>query len=167
MDARGLRAALALTPVLLIAACGGDDDAPPPPVVVDQVKATIRTTSNGVPHVIADDYRGVGYGAGYAFARDAICEIAGRFVTVNAQRSRFFPADDRVDYGAQRPTNRDSDFFWQRVLDLQFVEKELALPEPLGPSAKTRELVQGYVLGYNKYLADTGVDKLPDARCRG
>ena len=147
-----------------LGACGGGLDTAER---AGDVRATIRTTSHGVPHVTADDYRGVGFGAGYAFARDAICEIAGRFVTVRAERSRFFPATDLVDYGPSRTTNLDSDFFWQRLLDAELVEHELALPAPLGPTAATRELVQGYVLGYNRYLSDTGVDNLPDPRCRG
>lgn len=131
-------------------------------------EAAIRTTSNGVPHVVSDSYAGVGFGAGYAFARDAICEIAGRFVTVNAQRSRYFGPDDILQDGpANRPTNLQSDFFWQRILDEQLVERELALAPPLGPSLEVRELIAGYVAGYNKYLADTGLQNLADPRCRG
>src|SRR5690606_20898275 len=57
-------------------------------------KAEIRTTSHGVPHVLADDYEGVGFGLGYAFAETDICEIASRWVTVNAQRSRYFGPDE-------------------------------------------------------------------------
>lgn len=155
---------LLAAPLVLLAGCESRRGAATATV---ETRATIRTTSHGIPHVTADDYRGVGFGAGYAFARDAICEIAGRFVTVSARRSQFFPATDRVDYGPSRPTNLESDFFWQRILDAELVEKELALPEPLGPSPQARELVHGYVLGYNKYLADTGVNHLPDPRCRG
>jgi acyl-homoserine-lactone acylase len=133
-----------------------------------ELRSTIRTTSNGIPHVVADDYAGVGFGAGYAFACDAICETAGRFVTVNAQRSRYFGPDEREpDILRVSPTNLENDFFWQRILDDQLVERELALPEPLSPNVATRELVRGYVAGYNKYLADTGVANLPDPRCRG
>lgn len=133
-----------------------------------ELRATIRTTSNGVPHVIAGDYAGVGFGAGYAFARDAICDIAGRFVTVNAQRSWYFGPDEKVDHGPfNLPTNLESDFVWQMILDDKVVERELSLPEPLGPSNAARELVRGYVAGYNKYLADTGVATLSDPRCRG
>lgn len=133
-----------------------------------EYRATIRTTSNGVPHVVSEDYAGVGFGAGYVFARDAICGIAGRFVTVNAQRSRYFGPDEILPDGpANRPTNLQSDFFWQRILDEDLVEKELSLAPPLGPDDETRELIRGYVAGYNKYLADTGVRNLDDPRCRG
>ena len=127
----------------------------------------IRETSHGVPHVLASDLRGVGYGAGYAQARIAICEMAGRFVTVRAERSLFFGADSNVPDGPARVTNLESDFFWQRIRDERLVERELALPEPIGPSASLRQLIEGFAAGYNRYLADTGVASLPDKRCAG
>ena len=60
------------------------------------LKAEIRTTSYGVAHIVAKDLASVGFGQGYAFAKNDICEIAGRWVTVNAQRSRYFGPDDTV-----------------------------------------------------------------------
>ena len=132
------------------------------------LQATIRTTSHGIPHVVSDDDAGVGFGAGYAFARDCICDIAGRYVTVNAQRSRFFGPDATVDFGPNlATTNLQNDFVWQWILDQNLVEKELRLPAPLGPTAEVRELIRGYVAGYNKYLEETGVANLPDLRCAG
>jgi acyl-homoserine-lactone acylase len=134
---------------------------------VPGLKATIRTTAYGVPHVIAHSYVDLGFGAGYAYAQQALCEIAGRFVTVRAERSRYFGPDERVPDGPGRASNLDSDFFWRRILDLELVEKELALPPPLGPSEELRQLLSGYAAGYNEYLAATGVEHLPDPRCRG
>jgi acyl-homoserine-lactone acylase len=131
------------------------------------LRATIHTTTHGVPHVTADSYAGLGFGAGYAYARQALCDMAGRFVTVRAERSRYFGPDERVPDGPGRASNLESDFFWQRILDLQLVERELALSQPLGPSDDLKELIRGYAAGYNEYLAQTGVDNLPDTRCRG
>ena len=134
---------------------------------VPVLKATIRTTAYGVPHVSADSYADLGFGAGYAYAQQALCEIAGRFVTVRAERSRYFGPDERVPDGPGRAANLESDFFWRRILDLELVEQELALPPPLGPSDELRQLMSGYAAGYNEYLAVTGVEHLPDPRCRG
>jgi acyl-homoserine-lactone acylase len=131
------------------------------------LKATIRTTAYGVPHVTASSYADLGFGAGYAYARQALCEIAGRFVTVRAERSKYFGPDERVPDGPGRASNLDSDFFWRRILDMELVEKELALPPPLGPDEDLRQLMSGYAAGYNEYLAATGVENLPDPRCRG
>lgn len=152
-------------PAAWLLGCGGTT---PNPLTLNELKATIQTTAHGVPHITANDYASVGFGAGYVYARDAICEIAGRFVTVNAQRSLYFGPDAIAPEGLNNhPTNLQNDFFWQRVLNQKIVEKELALPPPLGPSPSTRALIQGYVAGYNKYLADTGVNQLPDPRCKG
>ena len=41
-------------------------------------------------------------------------------------------------------------------------------PPPRGPAARDQaRRVRGYVAGYNRYLRDTGVDNIPDPRCRG
>ena len=34
---------------------------------------TIRTTEGGIPRILADNYRGLGYGYGYALAKENIC----------------------------------------------------------------------------------------------
>lgn len=134
-------------------------------------RAEIRTTSYGVPHVLADDLEGAGFGLGYAFAQTGICDIAPRWVTVNAMRSRYFGPDesstDAYPSGPEPFTNVQSDFFWKSVLDRDLVGKELRSKPPLGPTAEVRDLVRGYAAGYNHYLAETGVKNIPDARCRG
>lgn len=130
--------------------------------------ATVRRTAHGIPHVLADDFASLGYGYGYAFAQDNLCELADVLVTVNAQRSRYFGPD--TTYPAPLGgdlNNLKSDFFYQSVLDDGTVDALLAKPAPLGPSQDVRELVRGYAAGINRYLRDTGVNALPDARCRG
>jgi acyl-homoserine-lactone acylase len=136
---------------------------------VGSFRAEIQTTSYGVPHVIADDFRGAGFGMGYAYAKSDICEIAPRWLTVSAQRSRYFGPNERVPFGPGDGTytNMQSDFFWQRILDEDVVGRELSEPPPAGPTQSVRDMVSGYVAGYNRYLSDTGVDNIPDARCRG
>lgn len=130
-------------------------------------RASIRVTSHGVFHILAKDYVGAGFGVGYAQASEAICDIADRIVTVNAERSRFFGPDAATGDFLNNPINLDSDFFWKRIHDAGLYEREMRLAEPVGPSVELRQMIQGYAAGYNKYLQDTGVDRLPDARCRG
>jgi acyl-homoserine-lactone acylase len=129
--------------------------------------ASIRITGHGVFHVLAKDYTGLGFGVGYAQASEAICDIASRIVTVNGERSLYFGPDRMTGDFLNNPRNLDSDFFWKRIADIDVVGRELKLPAPIGPSVELRQTIQGYVAGYNKYLAETGVSKLPDARCRG
>ena len=48
--------------------------------------AEIRRTGFGVPHIRAQDERGLGFGIGYAYAQDNICLLANEIVTVKGQR---------------------------------------------------------------------------------
>jgi acyl-homoserine-lactone acylase len=131
--------------------------------------ATIRRTSHGIPHILADDFAGLGFGYGYAFAQDNLCVLADIYVTVNGERSRYFGPDGTWSQGGNdtAPHNLNSDFFFQRIKDNHTIENLLQLPPPQGPRPEIKEAVRGFVHGYNKYLRDTGVDNLPDASCRG
>jgi acyl-homoserine-lactone acylase len=130
--------------------------------------AKVRRTAHGVPHVLSDDYVGLGYGYGYAFAQDNLCALADVIVTVNAQRSRYFGPDaSYTSTLAGQVNNLKSDFFYQSIKNGGTVERLLAQPAPLGPSREARELVRGYVAGFNRYLREVGVDGLSDPRCRG
>lgn len=130
---------------------------------------TIRRTDHGIPHIQARDYASLGYGYGYAFAADNLCVIADQYVTVSGERSRFFgpEAEWRFEGNTSLNRNLESDFFFQRINDDRVVEKLVARRVPYGPRPGVRELVRGYTAGYNRYLRDTGVDGLPDPRCRG
>ena len=142
------------------------------------VEATIRRDPHGIPHILADDFKGIGFGYGYAFAEDNICTIAETYVTVRGERSRYEGNGVEGTFGPdgsypQRgngfgANNLNSDFFYQRIIDKGIIEDLLdAAGRRPGPVAEIREGVRGYVAGYNKYLADTGVNNLPDPRCRG
>ena len=135
-----------------------------------QFEADIRTDTHGIPHILAEDWGGLGFGYGYAFARDNICTIADSYVTVRAERSRYFGPDagyPQRGNGFNVASNLNSDFFYQRIIDTGKIEDLLAQAPPQGPRPEVREGVRGYVAGYNRYLAETGVANLPDPRCRG
>lgn len=127
--------------------------------------ADIRYTEYGVPHITAKDFAGLGYGYGYAAATDNVCLLAEVYVTVDAQRSRYFGADtpSDFDYGPAR-TNLASDLYFQQVDDSRIVDLLVAQPAPLGPRREVRDIVRGYAAGYNRYLADHAVT---DPSCRG
>ena len=108
----------------------------------------------------------MGFGHGYALAVSDICTVADRWVTVRAERSRFFGVEGARE-GWQTVTNLQSDFYWQRLIDSGLVGKELSRPPPVAPIPEVRELVRGYVAGYNYYLQRTGAARIPDPRCRG
>jgi acyl-homoserine-lactone acylase len=133
-------------------------------------KATIRRTEGGIPHITARNYAGIGYGYGYAFAQDNICVMAEDYVTVDAERSRFFgPSGSYQQRGlGLSETNLNSDFFFQQIIDSHLIDELLAKAPPLGPKPELRELLAGYVAGYNRYLSDVGgTNGVPDSSCRG
>jgi acyl-homoserine-lactone acylase len=130
----------------------------------DGYRAEIRRTTGGVPHIKAGDYGSLGFGTGYAYAQDQICELADIVVTVSAQRSRSFGPDAESPNGG---TNLQSDFFWQRIKDMRTVERLARRRAPHGPSREVRANVRGFAAGYNAFLARTGRAKLSDPTCRG
>lgn len=137
-------------------------------------RAEIQYSSYGLPHILAEDFKGAGFGYGYAHTDADICTIADRWVTVSAQRSRYFGPGEYDMYTAnnvfnpgQNWTNLESDFFWQSIIDRNIVDNELAMDPPMGPTQEVRDIISGYVAGYNHYLETTGVENIPDERCRG
>jgi acyl-homoserine-lactone acylase len=154
--------AIAAAVVLVLGFATADDD---------QYSAEIRRTEYGIPHILAGDYGSLGYGYGYAFAEDNVCLLADRVLTLRGERSRYFgPTADPGDPFADEEdatTNLASDVYYRGVRQSGVVRRRLARPAPLGPTAELREMVEGYVAGYNRYLRDTGVAQLPDPTCRG
>ncbi|MDX1497970.1 MAG: penicillin acylase family protein, partial [Salinisphaeraceae bacterium] len=130
---------------------------------------SIRRTDHGIPHIKADNFAGLGYGYGYAVAQDNICKLADFYVTVNGERSKFFGADETFLFPANllEFNNADSDFFFKLIHARGKVEELMATPPPNGPSEDMKALLRGHVAGYNRFLRDTGVDKLSDPNCRG
>src|SRR5438874_1627465 len=132
--------------------------------------ATIRRTEGGIPHITSSTYTGLGYGYGYAFAQDNICVMAEDYVTVDAERSRFFGPNGSYPQRGNGVTanNLDSDLFFQQIIDSHVIEELLAQQPPLGPAQQVRNLASGYVAGYNRYLSDVGGSNgVPDSTCRG
>ncbi|MEU8758825.1 penicillin acylase family protein [Streptomyces sp. NPDC048659] len=142
---------------------------PAGPAAAGPDKPTIRYTEYGIPHIIASTWEGLGTGYGYAAAKDNICTLADTYVMVNAQRSRYFGPDGKASPGQSQnsTTNLNSDLYFQRVNDDRVVERLLAQPAPNGPEPEVKEAIRGYVQGYNRYLAETGVDGITDPACRG
>jgi acyl-homoserine-lactone acylase len=133
--------------------------------------AEIRRTEYGIPHIVASDHGSLGYGYGYAFAQDNLCVMADRVLTLRGDRSRYFgpmasPNDPFADE-EDAASNLASDVYYRGLRQSGVVRLLLARPAPLGPTAQMRQMVDGYVAGYNRYLRDTGVAKLPDPTCRG
>lgn len=115
------------------------------PAVAD-TSAQIRRTSFGVPHIVAKDERGLGYGVGYAYAQDNLCLLANEVLTVSGERSRFFGAKGKT---LEQRDNLASDLFFTWLNSPAAVDAFLqAQPAPV------QALLAGYASGYNRALAE-------------
>ena len=140
----------------ILAACSSSDSPPP------ELSATIRTTSYGVPHIVADNFKSAGFGYGYVFAQQNICLYAEELVTLRGERAQYFGATG--GYLGQLGTvsgNVDSDFFYKLLMTKAQADRIKA-----ESSQAARDIVVGFAAGYNRYLSDTGVANLP-AECKG
>src|SRR5579875_1608064 len=127
-------------------------------------RVVITRDRAGVPHIVASNFRALGYGEGWAFAQDNLCTFANDVVTLRGQRARYFGADGTaVNYSAGvASTNLQSDLFWHYIAATGIVRRELSARSGLLP--QVRAVYEGWVAGYNRYLR-SGL--LRDPACRG
>lgn len=117
-----------------------------------EASADIRRTTYGVPHILAADERGLGYGIGYAYAQDNLCLLANEIVTVNGERSKYFGADQVT---VEQRDNLTSDVFFNWLNTPAAVAAFWQAQTP-----QVKQLVEGYAAGYNRLLSERE-DALP------
>ena len=132
------------------------------------MRAEIHRTSNGIPHIVAKNWRSLGFGSGYAMAQTSICVMADTLMTVRGERSKFLGPDERYnDQVTLNATNLESDVLFTNIRDRGVVRQLLKDPKN-GPQRQTRAMVRGFVAGVNQYLSDVGgADKIQDPTCKG
>jgi acyl-homoserine-lactone acylase len=118
------------------------------------LKANIRRTQYGVPHISADNLESLGFGSGYAQAQDNLCVMADGFIKANSERSMYFGPHASIDFATGLPTSEDngnliSDFAYKALKIRQLAESQY--PQF---SYNSRALMEGFSAGYNQYLAD-------------
>src|SRR5690606_5949210 len=99
----------------------------------------------------AKNYKGLGYGVGYAFAEDNICSLAREIVIAKGESMRYL--GDKGDI--------DSDVFYTWYNSDAKRKQFLDAQEP-----EVLDAVAGYAAGYSRYLRDKGVDNI-DPDCAG
>ncbi|WP_158218721.1 penicillin acylase family protein [Roseateles aquatilis] len=140
--------ALALTTATLLAACGGDSPK-------HDYEAEISRTSYGIPHVSAVDEGSLGYGVGYVQAQDGVCVLAEQFATVAGERSRYL-GEGAAGGATGVPANLASDYFFRLLNEEASVQTAWR-----AQSKEARELMRGWVAGYNRHVRETAKAKLP------
>ena len=125
-----------------------------PPLSDITYQADVVWTEYGIPHVTANDWGSLGYGAGYVAAQANYCVVMRSIVDGNGDSARYFGGDGDLDLDLVMKLFNDEEAA-QRIFD--------TFPEFL------QQNLTGYAAGLNRYLADTGVDNLAegDEGCRG
>lgn len=111
-------------------------------------QATIRRTTDGVPHVTGESVADAVFGQGYANAEDHACTLADQVLKVQGRRAAVLGPGDN-------DANVDSDFAW-RAIGIDALAR--ADWKTVSPSVAT--VFEAYAAGWNQYLTDTGVDGL-------
>ena len=148
--------------LLLVTACSDSDNNPPPqppppePEPTFEFDAEIRRTEYGIPHIRAEDWKGLGYGFGYAYAQDNFCVTMREIIYASGRSAELF---------GEAGGNIGSDFLFRYLngSDEEFEERFVSkLPQ------FSRDLTVGFARGMNRYLEETGVENLPegDLGCR-
>lgn len=134
-----------------LSGCFGNDDDNSSFTPQQTYSADIQRTEFGIPHITASNYKGLGYGVGYAFAEDNICSLAREIVVAKGQSMLHLGDEGNVAsdvfYTWYNSPERRADFL--AAQDKQVVDA-----------------VTGYAAGYSRYLRDKGVDNI-DPDCAG
>ncbi len=105
-----------------------------------RVEAEIRITEHGVPHIRSASWEGLGFGQGWAITGDHLPTIADQIVKVRSERAAF--------HGAGAGDHHLASDLGYRALGVVDHARALRAAQP----AWIRELVSGYVAGYNQRL---------------
>lgn len=116
-------------------------------------EADIIWTTHGVPHITADDFGGLGFGQGWACARDHFAAIADHVLKVRSERSRFLGRGE-----GDQHVHTDLGYL---ALGVSERAEAMLATQP----AELRDLVAGYAAGCNTWFAEHGRETLP-AWCR-
>src|SRR5690606_6527391 len=117
--------------------------------------STITYTDYGVPHIQAKDYGGLGYGIGYAQARENLCTLSEQIMKLKSKKSQFFGAGDNNE-------NLLSDIGYKA---LDYPAEAANLIDTVGDTS--RQLIEGYVAGFNRSLAERSGPQDYPSPCRG
>jgi len=148
-----------LVALVVIAGCsgGGDSDTTEPygtTTMVEQAQeenryeATIRRTSDGVPHIIADDTMGLFFGQGYASGQDHACSLADQMTKITSTRAAALGA-------GEGDANINSDFAWKSIGINELARADYQIVSP-----DISDQFESFAAGWNAHLEAVGSDGL-------
>lgn len=107
----------------------------------------ISWTEMDVPRIQADNYESLGFGYGYAHARDRLIELVGQAIAMRGQRSKYYGAEAFSTLGFLKTTNLNSDLMFKLRVPDEWVKEE---HERLSTDAQ--DYIFGYVNGLNYFV---------------
>ena len=113
-----------------------------------EFSADIQRTEFGIPHITAKDYKGLGYGVGYAFAEDNFCSLAREVIVARGESMLYLGAEG----------NEASDVFYTWYNSADRKTKFFNEQDP-----ETIDAVTGYAAGFSRYFRDKGAANLDPA----
>lgn len=119
-----------------------------------QLEATIRRTTGGVPHIVADDLKSAAFGHGYAQAQDNVCMLAEAVVKARSERAKYFGPGPDTKFGVGINIVNDFSYKAQQI----YAGAEAEFPD-LSP--ESRALIEGFTEGYNRYVNETDASQFP------
>nr|MBA2497850.1 penicillin acylase family protein [Acidimicrobiia bacterium] len=108
--------------------------------------AELRRTSDGVPHITAEDWGSLGFGQGWAYAEDRACTLLDQVMKVRGERARYLGAGEGDEYLI-------SDLAYRHLGLYREAEQRWA-DQP----AEVADLIEGYVAGFSAQIAEVGAD---------
>lgn len=122
---------------------------PPTTLVPPTYEATIRRTTDGVPHITGDSVLDVAYGQGWVSGEDHTCALADQITKIYGERSRYLgPGADGE--------NLESDFAWKAIDIVDVAADDFADTA----SAEVVEQFEAFTAGWNDHLAEVGADNV-------
>ena len=157
-------AACGSSPSDLSAGAGGNNSNNGGQQTTGKYDARIRWTELGIPHIEAKDWPSMGYGMGYAFAEDNLCDFLEDIATIRGERSRYFGRNGptyTIRANGANASNVNSDFFWKHVATDKVIGDLLA-----AQSETVINAVTGYSDGVSRYVRELRAGEHPGRHTR-
>jgi len=146
---------LLLAGSLFLSACsdGGSSSGDTP--AASGLQAEIRFTAFGVPHIKADNFRSLGFGVGYVQAEDNLCTLVEQINKLKGERPRYFGAGDNNIHLKEALAYKSFELLQRADTHYNDISED------------ARQVLEGYVIGFNKNLAEKGAPENYPAPCTG
>lgn len=134
------------------------DPVEPPPIDPPEPELTYQAeiiwTEYGIPHVSADNWGSLGYGVGYAYARDNYCLLMREYVNAAGESAKYFGDEGDINADLLYALFNDDERIQGLFDDLP---------------AYVQDNLHGYAAGVNRHLSEAGLDNLSEGEdgCRG